>query len=249
MIKKRKIMEKFAEYIRRVEIAELWHGKKHIIWHLDPKVNILSGANGIGKSTILKRLLSGVRILCSPDNQHTCGTTDIHPMQDVIIDTYPEDATLLRYDVISTPEVRSEFDENISCLQQRIVHYPHNERWALFCDIVDDMLSATEKTVHRDADILELEQWDETLDLRLLSSGEKQLLIILMTILLEDGEPTILLMDEPEVSLHMEWQQVLIDTIFRLNPNVQIILSTHSPAIIMNGWMDKVTEVDDITVE
>lgn len=242
-------MEKFAEYIRRVEIAELWHGKKHIIWHLDPKVNILSGANGIGKSTILKRLLSGVRILCGPNARNTSITTDTHPMEDISIDTFPEDATLLRYDVIATPEVRSEFDENICRLQERIIHYPHNDRWRLFCDIIDDMLSATEKTVHRDADMLELEQWGETLDLRLLSSGEKQLLIILMTILLQDGEHTVLLMDEPEVSLHMEWQQVLIDTIFRLNPNVQIILSTHSPAIIMNGWMDKVTEVDDITVE
>lgn len=32
-----------------------------------------------------------------------------------------------------------------------------------------------------------------------------------------------------------------------LNPNVQLILTTHSPAVIMNGWMDKVTEVSEIT--
>ncbi|HIV84126.1 MAG TPA: ATP-binding protein, partial [Candidatus Prevotella intestinigallinarum] len=32
-----------------------------------------------------------------------------------------------------------------------------------------------------------------------------------------------------------------------LNPNVQIVLTTHSPAVIMNGWMNKVTEVSDIT--
>ena len=73
--------------------------------------------------------------------------------------------------------------------------------------------------------------------------------IILMTVLLQDGDFTVLLMDEPEVSLHIEWQQELIETIRRLNPNVQIILTTHSPAIIMNGWMDKVTEVGDITIQ
>jgi len=33
-----------------------------------------------------------------------------------------------------------------------------------------------------------------------------------------------------------------------LNPNVQIILTTHSPAVVMNGWVDSVTEVSDITV-
>ena len=54
-------------------------------------------------------------------------------------------------------------------------------------------------------------------------------------------------MNEPEVSLHGEWQKQLIDLIMELNPNVQIILTTHSPAVIMNGWLDSVTEVSDIT--
>ena len=46
-------MQKFAEYIRRIEIDSLWSGKKHIVWELDPHVNILSGINGQGKSTII----------------------------------------------------------------------------------------------------------------------------------------------------------------------------------------------------
>ena len=33
-----------------------------------------------------------------------------------------------------------------------------------------------------------------------------------------------------------------------LNPNVQIILTTHSPAVIMNGWRDHVTDVEDIEI-
>ena len=81
-----------------------------------------------------------------------------------------------------------------------------------------------------------------------LSSGEKQLLAILLTVLVEDNQSYVLFMDEPEVSLHIDWQQQLIDLILELNPNLQIILTTHSPAVIMNGWMDKVTEVSDITV-
>jgi hypothetical protein len=32
-----------------------------------------------------------------------------------------------------------------------------------------------------------------------------------------------------------------------LNPHVQIILTTHSPAVVMNGWEDRVTEVSEIT--
>ena len=33
-----------------------------------------------------------------------------------------------------------------------------------------------------------------------------------------------------------------------LNPNAQIILTTHSPAVIIDGWQDVVTDVSDITV-
>lgn len=235
-------MEKYAEYIRKVEISSLWNGRKHIVWELDPSVNVLSGANGMGKSTILNRVASGVRTIGGEESGMADGM-----VEGLIIETYPDDATLLRYDVITTPDVRSEFDVNLNELQERIVHYPHNERWDMFCDIVDSLFAPTEKTIDRQADQVEMVQWGEKLDLKYLSSGEKQMLTILMTVLLEDCDHTILLMDEPEVSLHIEWQQVLIETIQRLNPNAQIILTTHSPAIIMNGWMDKVTEVSDIT--
>jgi len=71
--------------------------------------------------------------------------------------------------------------------------------------------------------------------------------VILLTVLIQDYKHCVLLMDEPEVSLHIEWQQQLISLVRQLNPNVQIVLTTHSPAVIMNGWMDKVTEVSDIS--
>ena len=73
------------------------------------------------------------------------------------------------------------------------------------------------------------------------------MLLILLTVLLQDRKPYVLFMDEPEVSLHIEWQERLINTIRLINPNVQIILTTHSPAVIMNGWTDSVTEVSDIS--
>ena len=80
-----------------------------------------------------------------------------------------------------------------------------------------------------------------------MSSGEKQLLIIMLTTLLEDGEEYILIMDEPEISLHISWQYELIDWILQLNPKVQIILTTHSPMIFADGWGDKAIYMDKIT--
>ena len=116
-----------------------------------------------------------------------------------------------------------------------------------FQDIVDDLFRDTGKCVVRTENEIRFTQIGELLTPYQLSSGEKQMLAILLTVLVEDRRPYVLFMDEPEVSLHVDWQQRLIDLILELNPNVQIILTTHSPAVIMNGWMDNVTEVSDIT--
>ena len=91
-------------------------------------------------------------------------------------------------------------------------------------------------------------QYGEKLSPYLLSSGEKQMLLVLLTVLTEDQQPYALFMDEPEASLHFEWQKRLITMVRELNPNAQVLLTTHSPALIMDGWEDAVTEVSDITV-
>ena len=117
-----------------------------------------------------------------------------------------------------------------------------------FQDIVDDLFEETGKKIVRTENEIRFSQIGETLLPYKLSSGEKQMLVILLTVLVEDHQNYVLFMDEPEVSLHIEWQKRLIELILELNPNVQIILTTHSPAVIMSGWMDKVTEVSDITV-
>ena len=117
-----------------------------------------------------------------------------------------------------------------------------------FQDIVDELFAETGKKIVRTENEIRFSQIGETLVPYQLSSGEKQMLAILLTVLVEDDQPHVLFMDEPEVSLHIEWQKRLIDLCLELNPRVQIILTTHSPAVIMNGWMDSVTEVSDITL-
>lgn len=51
---------KYAEYIERIEIDSLWSGRKKVIWELDRKVNVLSGVNGMGKSTIINKVVKGL---------------------------------------------------------------------------------------------------------------------------------------------------------------------------------------------
>ena len=115
-----------------------------------------------------------------------------------------------------------------------------------FYDIIDSLFADTGKVVVRTSNEIEMLQHKEHLTPYQLSSGEKQMLIILLTVLVEKRQPYTIFMDEPEIALHVEWQQKLISLIRELNPNAQIILTTHSPAVIMNGWADCVTDVEDI---
>jgi len=64
-----------------------------------------------------------------------------------------------------------------------------------------------------------------------LSSGEKQLLILLIEAVLQRQEPYIFLADEPELSLHIAWQRKIVPAVKKMNPNAQIIVATHSPEL------------------
>lgn len=270
-------MQKYADYIEQVEIESLWSGRRHVEWNLDRKVNVLSGINGVGKSTILNKVVKSVGI-----------TGDIynHLLKGVHIKVNPADATHIRFDVIRSfdrpllnadmlsevgANLVTELDWQLFKLQRKFLDYQVNignriiaalqsgepdaavkaqqlsEPKKKFQDLIDDLFSDTGKKIIRTENEIRFTQIGETLHPCQLSSGEKQMLVILLTVLIEDNLPYVLFMDEPEVSLHIEWQKRLIDLILDLNPNVQIILTTHSPAVIMNGWMDNVTEVSDIT--
>ena len=277
-------MPKYADYIKRSEIDSLWSGKKHIVWELNRHVNILSGMNGEGKSTILNKVVKGLA---------AGGEFPSHMLKSVRLDVEPDDAKWIRYDMIRSldsnvsqvfsdgntairqalsafgEKAGSLLDFQLYHLQRKYLDYQVNignriiaelqqgqmdaaqklsMQKARFQDIVDELFAETGKKIIRTENEIRFMQIGETLAPYQLSSGEKQLLVILLTVLVEDQQPYVLFMDEPEVSLHIEWQKRLIELILELNPRVQIILTTHSPAVIMNGWLDSVTEVDDIVV-
>lgn len=269
-------MQKYADYIVQIEIDSLWSGRRQVKWDLDKQVNILSGVNGEGKSTIINKVVKGLS---------QGGEFPSHMLKGVRLKVYPADAKWIRYDVIRSFDrplinveavakmdisLATELDWQLFQLQRKYLDYQVNignriievlqsgkpdaaeeaQKISMpkkrFHDIIDELFSSTGKKIVRSENEIRFSQIGETLVPYQLSSGEKQMLAILLTVLVEDNKPYVLFMDEPEVSLHIEWQKQLIDLILELNPNVQIILTTHSPAVIMNGWIDSVTEVADI---
>ena len=65
-----------------------------------------------------------------------------------------------------------------------------------------------------------------------LSSGEKQLFLRTLAIKMLEPENSIIMIDEPELSLHPKWQQKIVDVYRKIGRNNQIILATHSPHIL-----------------
>ena len=270
-------MEVQANYIKRIEIHGLWH-RYDIAWDLRPDVNILSGINGVGKTTILNRSVNYL--------EQTSGEVKSDEKNGVHVYFDNSAATFIPYDEIRSYDrplimgdftarmadanVKSELDWQLYLLQRRYLDYQVNignkmiellsgdeEQRSLapslslpkrkFQDMIDELFSYTHKTIDRKSNDIVFYQNGERLLPYKLSSGEKQMLVILLTVLVRDDDHCVLFMDEPEASLHIEWQQKLIGMIRNLNPNVQLILTTHSPAVIMEGWLDAVTEVSEIS--
>ena len=69
-------------------------------------------------------------------------------------------------------------------------------------------------------------------DINELSSGEKQLFLRTLAIKMLNPENSIILIDEPELSLHPKWQQKIVDVYRKIGENNQIIIATHSPHIL-----------------
>lgn len=86
------------------------------------------------------------------------------------------------------------------------------------------------------------------LSIEQLSSGEKQLIVFLTETLLQKNEPFTFIADEPELSLHIEWQERIIESIRQLNKNAQVIVATHSPEIAA-GYKDDIFDMEDVFSE
>lgn len=85
---------------------------------------------------------------------------------------------------------------------------------------------------------------NEKVKLKYLSSGEKHVVTLFANLIfkLERDDFTIFIVDEPELSLHLSWQKMLVETIREINTNMQIVLATHSPEIV-GRYDEKVFEL------
>jgi len=113
-----------------------------------------------------------------------------------------------------------------------------------FITIINQLLQRKDLIVNERNELVVKTQSEKEFDLKFLSSGEKQLVIIFGEALLQKHKPHIFIADEPELSLHIEWQEKLVSSLKLLNPFAQLIFATHSPDVV-GGFQDSVVQIEN----
>jgi hypothetical protein len=113
-----------------------------------------------------------------------------------------------------------------------------------FEKIVNSFLNEKSVDVSDRGDLIVLPEKTQrgTIEWRHLSSGEKQILILLTQALLSSKSPVVYVADEPELSLHVTWQEKLLPALTQLAGRCQFIVATHSPDIA-SGFGSKVIDL------
>jgi energy-coupling factor transporter ATP-binding protein EcfA2 len=139
-------------------------------------------------------------------------------------DSLGEKEFLSRYQ--SDDQLRN-VSRHIEAIESKIAEL--NEPREMFRKVVNELFMQG-KSMKFDEKTIEVAAGKTPIALSTLSSGEKHLLRIMVETIAVGGSP--MLVDEPELSLHVDWQRRLISTMRILNPSAQMIFATHSPEIM-----------------
>lgn len=136
-----------------------------------------------------------------------------------------QSAFRLRYeDDSNLRTIVDNLDEVESSIEQAMVPVTR------FLETISRLFSRGKKLGLTDNELQILLEDGRVLPIAQLSSGEKHLIKILLTSMISG--PNTILIDEPELSLHLDWQRLFVETILSLNPNCQLILASHSPEVM-----------------
>ena len=119
-------------------------------------------------------------------------------------------------------------------------------RLEVFCRSINELLSFKSISTSADKGIVVRvsEKENEEVPLEFLSSGEQHLIVLVGELLFKAKENSLVLIDEPEISFHPEWQERflgVLEDIQKVNA-FSVLVSTHSPMLIGDRW-DSVIEL------
>lgn len=234
--------------IREIE-TRLW-GRFDVRFTANEDVNIIVGINGSGKTTLLNTIYDiALERVDEKDQVVFVPSIDNIAMRDKrkVANALTQDLEFYMFDMKTGPSMMYHRMSMIDAsLEKQIAMKADIDN---FCCIVNDMFKATGKHIEIEGNKFNIVSSGEVIPVDALSSGEKQILLILLRVFLMDSENSCVLLDEPENSLDISWQFELINILVKLNPNAQYFITTHSPSIFGDGWGDKIIYMEDVTTK
>lgn len=234
--------------IREIE-TRLW-GRFDVRFTANEDVNIIVGINGSGKTTLLNTIYDiALERVDEKDQVVFVPSIDNIAMRDKrkVANALTQDLEFYMFDMKTGPSMMYHRMSMIDAsLEKQIAMKADIDN---FCCIVNDMFKATGKHIEIEGNKFNIVSSGEVIPVDALSSGEKQMLLILLRVFLMDSENSCVLLDEPENSLDISWQFELINILVKLNPNAQYFITTHSPSIFGDGWGDKIIYMEDVTTK
>lgn len=232
--------------IKDINIS-IWNHQK-VQFSAHPDVNIIMGINGSGKTTFLSRLYKSLtENMKGMENVVYLPSIDNIAMRDKrkTATALSQDLDYYIYDMKTGPSLMSLRMSMIDSSED--VQTKLKSRIADFQNAVNRLFALTHKRIEIEGSKFSVITEKEKLPVGALSSGEMQMLLILLRVFLLNGREAVILIDEPENSLDIDWQFELVNLLVRFNPNAQFFITTHSPALFGEGWGDKVWYMEEIT--
>ena len=232
--------------IKYINIS-IWNNRK-VQFSAHQDVNIIMGINGSGKTTFLSNLYNSL----TENKKDTEDVVYLPSIDNISMRDKRKTATALSqdleyyiYDMKTGPSLMSLRMSMIDSPEKKQVEL--RARIADFQNAVNSLFALTHKRIEIEGSKFSVVTDNGTLPVGALSSGEMQILLILLRVFLLNGRGAVVLIDEPENSLDIDWQFDLVNLLVRLNPNAQFFITTHSPALFGDGWGDKVWYMEQIT--
>ena len=211
-------------------------------------VNIIVGINGSGKTTLLNEIYKLALGNLEDKNQVIyVPSIDNIAMRDKrkTSNALTQDLEFYMFDMKIGPSMMYYRMSMIDASAEKQAEM--KARIEDFRSVINGLFQETEKHIEIEGNKFNIVSKGQILPIDALSSGEKQILLIMLRVFLLEGKESYVLLDEPENSLDISWQYELINTLVKLNPNAQYFITTHSPSIFGDGWGDKIIYMEDIT--
>lgn len=227
--------------------TRLW-GKYDVSIIANKDVNIIVGINGSGKTTLLNEIYKLALENLEDKNQVIyVPSIDNIAMRDKrkTSNALTQDLEFYMFDMKTGPSMMYYRMSMIDASAEKQAEM--KARIEDFRSVINGLFQETEKHIEIEGNKFNIVSKGQILPIDALSSGEKQILLIMLRVFLLEGKESYVLLDEPENSLDISWQYKLIDTLTKLNPNAQFFITTHSPSIFGAGWGDKIIYMEDVT--